>query len=233
MTHRHPTSWYLLTAALTIVAAACSDNTPASVGSPTPTSTVAPSGSLTPTPSASPKAPAIKAPKGWKTFSYQTIAFAYPPLPGAVTAASDGETGPRYAWTIRRSDRCDPRGTCRSYEFAAVNDGCPGTEGWPTFAHRWIQSVEKHSVSTCAGKDSIEINPLRIVTRADGLKGVIYDANVWFASKADAKISGALAAVLNFPKGFHERYEAIAFYFEDPTALDTVETVLRSVSLAI
>jgi len=232
MTYRRRTSTYLAIA-LMVVAAACSDSTPGSAGSESPTPNG--SGSVTPAPSPSPSAPlaaAIKAPKGWRTFSYQTIAFAYPPLPGAVTAASDGETGPRYAWTIRRSDRCDPRGTCRSYEFAAVNDGCPGTEGWPTFVHRWIQSVEKHSVSTCAGKDSIEINPLRIVTRADGLKGVIYDANVWFASKADAKISGALAAVLNFPKGFHKRYEAIAFYFEDPTALDTVETVLRSVSLA-
>ena len=45
------------------------------------------------------------------------------------------------------------------------------------------------------------------------------------------KIPGALAAVLNFPKGFHKRYEAIAFYFEDPTPLDTVENVLRLVAL--
>ncbi|MEX2554467.1 MAG: hypothetical protein WEB06_02420 [Actinomycetota bacterium] len=231
MTHRRRTGPYLLVAALMVIAAACSDSTPGSAGSASPTPVG--SGSVTPAPSPSPAAPAaaIKAPNGWRTFAYQTIAFAYPPLPGTVSAASDGETGPRYAWTIRRSDRCDPRGTCRSYEFAAVNDGCPGTEGWPTFAHRWIQSGGKHSVSTCAGKDSFEIKPLRIVTRPDGLSGVIYDANAWFVSKADVRIPGALAAVLNFPKGFHARYEAIAFYFEDPAALDTIETVLRAVTL--
>lgn len=230
MTHRRRSVLCMLLAALTLIAAACSDSTPNSTGSPTPTPTA--SGSPTPTaPPPPPATSAIKAPKGWKTFSYQKIAFAYPPLAGTVKAASDGETGPRHAWTIRRSDLCDPRGTCRSYEFAAVNDGCPGTDGWPTFAHRWIQSGGTHSVSTCAGKDSFGIKPLRIVTRSDGLKGVIYDANVWFTSKADAKIPGALAAVLNFPKGFHKSYEAIAFYFEDPTPLDTVETVLRTVAL--
>lgn len=230
MTHRLRTGSYLLIAALTIMAAACSDKTPRSGGSPTPTPTPTASGSPTP-PSSSSPAPAIKAPKGWKTFSYQKLAFAYPPLAGTVKAASDGETGPRYAWTIKRSDLCDPRGACRSYEFAAVNDGCPGTDGWPTFAHRWIRDGAKHSVTTCEGKTSVKISPLRIVTRTDGLSGVIYDANAWFTSKGDAKIPGALAAVLNFPKGFHKNYEAIAFYFEDPTSLDTIETVLRVVTL--
>jgi hypothetical protein len=220
----------LIVVSVALVAAACTSPKGDGLVRPSPTSPPA-AASTTAAPSKAPL-PAIQPPKGWKVFAHQTIAFAYPPLPGTVKGASNGETGPRYAWTIKRSDLCDPRGACRSYEFAAVNDGCPGTEGWPTFAHRFIQSGFESFISTCAGKDSFHIEPLRVVTREDGLKGVVYDANEWFG-KNDPKIEGALAAVLNFPKGFHKRYEAIAFYFEDPTPLDTVESVLRLVRLDV
>ena len=171
-------------------------------------------------------------PKGWRTYSVSSIGlrFAYPPLKGSVTESTASDTGPRRAWSIRRSDRCDPRGNCRTYEFAAVNDGCPDAAPWPTFAHRWIETATTHRLSTCAGKSSFAIDALRTVERPDGIKGIIYDANLWFAG--GEKIEGALAAVLDFPKGFHPRFEAIAFYFEDKTSLATVETVLRLVRLA-
>ena len=182
----------------------------------------------TPAPSAAPKT--IKAPKGWKTFSYRTISFAYPLPPGTVKEVSNGEDGPRHGWIVERSDLCDPRGTCRSYEFAGVNDACPDAVPWPTFAHRWIVSGSQNQISTCAGKDRLDVAPLRVVERPDGLRGIIYDANEWFSK--DRKIPGALAAVLNFPAGFHKNYEAIAFYFEDPTPLETIEQVLRLVTLS-
>ena len=84
-------------------------------------------------------------------------------------------------------------------------------------------------MTTCAGAQSLEIRPLRIVARSDGFQGVIYDANAWFPH--DQQIPGALAAVLNFPARSHPSYEAISFYFEDPTPLDSIETVLRTVTL--
>lgn len=225
MVHGRRNGACLLVAMLALVTSACSDT-----ASPLPgTASTSPPASGSTKPASSTQA--TRAPKGWKTFAYQTIAFAYPPLPGTVRVASDGESGPRHAWTIRRSDTCDPLGHCRTYEFAAVNDGCPGTEGWPTFAHRWIQIGGKDLLSTCQGKDPFQIEPIRVVRRPDGLKGVIYDANEWFTSKQDVKIEGALAAVLNFPNGFHKNFKAIAFYFEDPVPLVTVETVLRLVKL--
>ncbi len=212
---------------LILLGASCSG--PTDRGSPqeSPSSPTPSTVGATPASSATPKT--IKAPKGWKTFSYRTIAFAYPLPPGTVKEASDGEDGPRRGWTVKRSDLCDPRGTCRSYEFAAVNDGCPGTDAWPTFAHRWLMSGSKHELSTGAGKGRIEIEPIRIVERPDGLRGIVYDANAWFPK--DRKIEGALGAVLNFPAGYHKNYEAIAFYFEDPTPLETIEQVLRLVRL--
>jgi hypothetical protein len=218
----------MLLVGLTVMVTACSDKTPRAVGPPSPT----PITPDTPTPAAStasPPAGAIAVPKGWPTFSYQKISFAYPPVPGTFEASSATDGGVRRAWFIKRSDLCDPRGTCRTYEIAAVNDGCPATGGWPTFAHRWIQSGDTHSVTTCAGEDSFKIKPLRIVTRPDGLRGVIFRAKELYP--AGQTVGGSLAAVLNFPKKFDKHYEAIAFYFEGPTPLDRVETVLRVVAL--
>ncbi|MGH2784286.1 MAG: hypothetical protein ACRDJ1_03430 [Actinomycetota bacterium] len=169
-------------------------------------------------------------PKGWRTYTYSALGlrFSYPPLKGTVTESSATASGVRHAWSIRRADRCDPRGVCRTYEFAAVNDGCPESDPWPTFAHRWTETAEKQVIATCAGKSSFEITARRVIERPDGLRGVIYDANQWFG---DAKVPGALAVVLDFPKGYHDRYEAVAFYFEDATSLSAIETVLRLVKL--
>jgi hypothetical protein len=166
-------------------------------------------------------------PKGWRTYTFPSIGlrFAFPPQKGVVTESTASTSGPRRAWSIRRTDLCDPRGNCRTYEFAAVNDGCPDAEPWPTFAHRWIETAQSHRISTCAGKNSFAVDALRTIERPDGMRGIIYDANEWFP--ADAKMAGALAAVLDFPDGYHVRFEAIAFYFEGKTPLATVETVLR------
>ena len=228
MIHRRRKGIMLLVA-LTLLAAACSDTAPRSKGpppSPTPITTDSPApGSST----SSPPPGAIKAPKGWPTFSYPKISFAYPPVPGTFEASNATDGGVRRAWFIKRSDICDPRGACRIYEFAAVNDGCPATEGWPTYVHRWIQSSSTHSVTTCDGEFSFKIHPLKIVTRPDGLRGVIFKSKELYPS--GQTVEGSLAAVLNFPKKFDKHYEAIAFYFEGPTPLDRVETVLRAVAL--
>lgn len=214
-------------AVLLALLAACAGS--AGDGSANPVETSPAPSTAGTTPVSSPTTKPIKPPKGWRVFSYRTISFAYPVPPGTVKEVSDGKGGPRHGWRVERSDLCDPRGTCRTYEFAAVNDGCPPTALWPTFAHRWLASGSMHEVSICAGKDRIDVTPLRVVERPDGLRGIIYDANEWFSK--DQKIAGALAAVLNFPKGFHRNYEAIAFYFEDPTPLDTIEQVLELVAL--
>ncbi len=197
-----------------------------------------PVGSGTPTVSGSPTAgktifaPSIPTPKGWREYSLSSLGlrFAYPPLAGKISENTRSASGVRHSWIIRRSDRCNPRGECRAYEFAAVNDGCPDSAPWPTFAHRWRETANAHTISTCAGKDSFSFpNALRTMERPDGLRGIIYDANEWFG--ADARVQGAVAAVLNFPNGYHDRYEAVAFYFDDPLRLDTVETVLKLVAL--
>lgn len=183
------------------------------------------------TPGPSVYAASVPTPKGWREYTYPSIGlrFAYPPLPGSVAENSRAADGVRHSWIIRRTDRCNPRGECRAYEFAAVNDGCPESAPWPTFAHRWIETQTAHTISTCAGKDSFPLKKaLRTVERPDGLRGIVYDANVWFG---DARVPGAIAAVLNFPAAYHDRYEAVAFYFDDPISLDTVETLLKTVTL--
>lgn len=195
----------------------------ATTGSQLPVTTPSPARTVAPVPGT---------PKGWRTYVYKAagLRFSFPPLKGIVTESGATGSGVRHAWSIRRSDLCDPRGICRTYEFAAVNDGCPASAPWPTFAHRWTETAQKHLISTCAGKNSFEIVARRVVERPDGLRGVIYDANQWFG---DAKIAGAMAAVLDFPKDFHDRYEAIAFYFEGPISLSAIETVLRLVKLDV
>lgn len=184
-----------------------------------------------PVPTKTAYAASVPTPKGWREYAYPSIGlrFAYPPLAGSVRENSRAAEGVRHSWIIRRSDRCNPRGECRAYEFAAVNDGCPDSAPWPTFAHRWIETETRHRISTCAGKNSFPLKKaLRTVERPDGLRGIVYDANFWFG---DARVPGAIAAVLNFPDGYHKRYEAVAFYFDDPIPLDDVETLLKLVTL--
>lgn len=221
----------LLALALVVVAACNSGGENAA--RPSPSTPGSPASSTSAPPATTPSAP-VAVPRGWRKLAHPDagIVFWFPPLPGKLGQGVDATAdGPRFRWTIKRSDLCDPRGMCRAYEFAAVNDGCPGNTHFPTLAHRWKESGGKHSISRCDGGDSFAITPLRIVTRADHLHGVIYDANVWFPK--GQKIPGALAAVLNFPKSFHPNFEAIAFYFEDATSLDVIETVLRLVKLDV
>lgn len=199
--------------------------------SPTPGATAISPGATPGTTPAKTAAAVPGTPKGWKTYSFPAIGlrFAYPPLEGTVGESTASKSGPRRAWVQRRTDLCDPRGNCRTFEFAAVNDGCPDAAAWPTFAHRWTETASSHRISTCAGKNSFAVDALRTIERPDGLVGIVYDANAWFP--AGEKIDGALAAVLNFPAGYHDRFEAIAFYFEDGASVAIAETVLRLVRL--
>jgi hypothetical protein len=187
-----------------------------------------------PTPGGSPWAartvePAPGTPKGWQTFASDAIGirFAYPAVAGSIT---ESPTGVRHSWIVRRTDRCNARAECRAYEFAAVNAGCPESAPWPTFAHRWAERGSARQIFTCEGRNAFPLpRALRTIDRADGLRGIIYDANVWFGRQS--RVPGAIAAVLNFPAGYHDRYRAVAFYFDDPVSLDVVERVLELVAL--
>jgi hypothetical protein len=176
------------------------------------------------------ESPAI--PADWASYenSELGLSFRYPRIPGTVETESGvyGSERDRFAWAVTRSDDCRDN-VCRSYEFAALNDDCPPTEGWPTYAHEWYERGGRYYVNSCHGTDPFEVSPIRIVTRSDGLRGIIYDANVWLDP---GRITGALAAVLNLPTGYHPNLEAIAFYFEDPTPTGDVELVIRSVRLS-
>ncbi len=171
-------------------------------------------------------------PSDWATYenSGLGLSFRYPRMPGAVETESGvyGSKRDRFAWAVTRSDDCRDN-VCRSYEFAALNDDCPPTEGWPTYAHEWYERGGRYYVNSCHGTDPFEVSPTRVVSRSDGIRGIIYDANVWFDPQ---RIPGAVAAVLNLPTGYHPSFEAIAFYFEDPTPTRDIELVIRSVRLS-
>ncbi|MGH2726777.1 MAG: hypothetical protein ACRDKS_07345 [Actinomycetota bacterium] len=232
--HRRRLLAVLVTAAVAIAAAAVGlpqlvEEEPQGLIGPGPVIKSA----TTPSPeaSASYSVPPPSVPAGWNAYAFEepNVWFAYPPLVGNTTRdGHPADGGRRFSWAIERTDRCD-QGVCRSYEFAAVNNGCPSSDGWPTYVHEWIEENGKYLLNSCTGTDAFEIEPLRVVVRPDGLRGIIYDASVWLSPESG--IDGARAAVLNFPAGFHPEFEAIAFYFEDPTPLDTIEQVLKLVRL--
>jgi hypothetical protein len=76
------------------------------------------------------------------------------------------------------------------------------------------------------GNDSIqEITPLMIVTREDGLQGLIYGSLRWSLEGSDDQ---GLAATLNFPEGYHEDLGSITFFFYEESSLDLIREVLES-----
>jgi hypothetical protein len=76
-------------------------------------------------------------------------------------------------WQVTREDRQE------TYTFAAVEseDMRVGRERWFTDIIRWFYDgkVQKYYV-VCGGskQPQVEVQPLRVVTRGDGLQGIIF-----------------------------------------------------------
>lgn len=174
----------------------------------------------------------IPSPDEWQRYRDEEsgVSFEYPPLPGGV----ETQTLPwakRIAWMTFRP--ADEDGIRTSYEFAAMNDACPATEGWPTYARSWRELNDAYQVSHCDGESRpLAIGAdavLGIVTRDDGGRALIYDATAFLEPQIHGEFPGARVAVLNFSSNAPKDYIGIAFYFEELTPLEDIERVIHSV----
>lgn len=174
-----------------------------------------------PTPDPTTKPLAI--PSDWQRLESKEagIAFAFPPLPGNVEAyfRPGSDSGTTFGWEIARSD-VEPAYT---YSFAGgvSKDFGEGREGWVTDVYRWA----REGTSFLLEPYRFKINPIKVVPRDDRLLAVIFDPDGLGSNPGVAK-----AAVLNFPDGYDGRFGAVAFYFHDPTSIEMIETVIRSVT---
>ena len=173
-------------------------------------------------------------PEDWPSFESPElgIQFRFPPLPG--------ETSYEYhSWPEREGD---PTGTLaewqvtrdaphETYTFAACEseDMQVGRERWFTDVTRWYfdETLQKYFIVYAGpNRPQVEVQPLRVMTRDDGLQGII------FTPPAPSIMSGVgTSAVLNLPDGYSPKIKVISFYFTDPVSLDEIDMVLNSVSI--
>jgi hypothetical protein len=99
-----------------------------------------------------------------------------------------------------------------------------GRDRWFTDIIRWFydETLQKYYV-VYAGPNhpQFEVQPLRVVTRSDGLQGIIFTPDYMRGS--------GTSAVLSLPDGYLPKIQVISFYFPDPVTQDEIETVLNSV----
>jgi hypothetical protein len=123
-------------------------------------------------------------------------------------------TGTFYDWNASRSDS----GWRYLFAGGASKDGQEGRARWITDVYRWVQEGDTYYLEL--SNDAIqEIEPLRIVTREDGLQGLIYGSLRWSLEGSD---DPGLAATLNFPEGYHDDLGSITFFFYEEISLDLI-----------
>ena len=130
-------------------------------------------------------------------------------------------TGTFYDWSASRSDMS------WRYAFAggASKDGQEGRERWFTDVYRWVQDGDTFYLEL-SNDVFQEIEALRIVTREDGLQGLIYKPMGWPEGFGEE----SFVVTLNFPEGYHEDLGSITFYFHQEISCLQIEYVLRSVT---
>jgi hypothetical protein len=101
-----------------------------------------------------------------------------------------------------------------------------GRDRWFTDIIRWFYDgkVQKYYVIYGGSKQpQVEVQPLRVIIRGDGLQGIIFTPEYMRGT--------GTSAVLSLPDGYLPKIQVISFYFPDPVSLDDVEMVLNSVSI--
>lgn len=171
-------------------------------------------------------------PEDWLSLSSPElgIQFRFPPLPGEISYEYNAwperdwdPTGTLVQWEVVREDEYG------TYAFAASvsEDMLIGRMRWYTDITNWVydETQSKYLIGL-AGPDQpqVEVQPIRVVTRSDGLQGIIFTPETGFFN------SRGTCAVLHLPDGFSPKIKVISFYFADQTTLEDIEAVLGSLS---
>ena len=169
--------------------------------------------------------------KTWMTLNSPELglSFKFPQLTGKIGYEYNewpernwDPTGTLIAWEVTRPD------LHWTYPFAgcASHDMKIGRATWITDLSGWSSDEKKGKYYLeFPGKRIEEIEPLQVVTRTDGLRGLVFVPGSIYNPNNVAK-----AAVLNLPQGYHPKIKCLSFYFADETSLDDIEAVLRSVT---
>ena len=171
-------------------------------------------------------------PEDWLSLSSPELGihFRFPPLPGEISYEYNSwperdwdPTGTLVQWEVVREDEYG------TYAFAASvsEDMLIGRMRWYTDITNWYfdETQSKYFVGL-AGSDQpqVEVQPIRVVTRSDGLQGIIFTPETGFFN------SRGTCAVLHLPEGYDPKIKVISFYYADPTSWEDIESVLGSVS---
>jgi hypothetical protein len=175
--------------------------------------------------------PANPVPEDWPAFESPElgIQFRFPPLPGETSyeyhnwpERAGDPTGILVEWQVTREDRHE------TYTFAAVEseDMQVGRDRWFTDVTRWFydEARQIYYVVYAGSKHlQVEVQPLGVMTRSDGLQGIIFTPEYMRGT--------GISAILNLPDGYWPKIKVISFYFPDPVSLDEIGMVLNSVSI--
>jgi hypothetical protein len=152
------------------------------------------------------------------------VSFAFPPPGSSITyRAGRASTGASYGWTYVRA------GVQVAFAGSATADLAADTRLRPTDASGWTYRSGTWRVVYPRSFAPV-VNPIRIVSRPDGLTGIVFDAREFWGS--DDPPQHDRIAVLNFPADQPGEFEAIAFYFLDETWIEDIDLVLRSVTFS-
>jgi hypothetical protein len=156
------------------------------------------------------------------------IQFRFPPLPGEIYYEYNN-------WPEREGD---PTGILVEWQFTLGEYGkftfaaCESVDmqvgrerTYTDITSVFFDETLQKYIVTYPLQRQAEIQPLRIVTRSDGLQGIIFTPRALF----EADVVGTLA-VLSLPEGYLPKIKVISFYFANQESLDEIEAVLKSVS---
>jgi hypothetical protein len=161
------------------------------------------------------------------------IVFEFPPLPGATVYEYNYAVWPKRDW--------DPTGTLAEWMVKGTDGyragfaGCAssdlilGREAGPTTIMDWYwdEQAQQYYISWAVGKGSL-VEPLEVVTRSDGLQGLIYECGDVFIYGEGDRMTGR-CAVLRLPED-QEMVDNMGFHFPDEIKLSDIESVLQSVT---
>ena len=190
--------------------------------------------------SPAPTAKSVASRFSWRRFESPDLhlTFEFPTPPGQTRyefPESHSESGTSFAFWIQRTDLPDappPYGWSYAFAGGASTDLTAPRMSWITDNVAWEQRDREFRV--LIGTGSYRVEPIRIVSRSDGLRALIFDPNRWFWGGQEINPEKTdRAAVLNFPAGYHASLKGITFYFFDETPLADIERVVRSVRFGV
>lgn len=152
--------------------------------------------------------------RNWLKFESKEpgVTFWYPYLPGETAyeyceaPGLECETGTIVAWNIQRQE--DDRTYTPAFAGCVSADFAFGRGGSLTDIIRWLENDGEYFVEV--PWDTFQVTPLRIIQHPQGMQGLIFDPNQYWAPYTDPD---ERLAILNLPEDHRSDVKCLSFRF--------------------